>query len=62
VAKKIGRSMLIAIDDIPALLKDEDKKARRENAESTKKVLAYLEKSEKDKRKARLEKIAARKV
>ncbi|WP_455918871.1 hypothetical protein [Ensifer canadensis] len=30
VAKKIGRAMLIAVEDIPALLKEETKTERRE--------------------------------
>lgn len=60
VAKKIGRSMLIAIDDIPALLKEENKKARRENTKSSKQVLTMLKRARKEQQKARLEKMKPR--
>ncbi|EJL54381.1 hypothetical protein PMI09_02472 [Rhizobium sp. CF122] len=48
IAKKIGRSMLISIDDIPLLLKQETKEDRRERVYhaaatiSTEKALALL--------------------
>jgi hypothetical protein len=71
VAKKIGRSMLIAVDDIPALLKEEDKKAwrRRDNHTALDPefivmpgdALAALKRARKKQQKARLEKMKNRK-
>jgi hypothetical protein len=57
VAKKIGRSMLISVDDILALLREEDKKAQREKAAIAGRALEELKRSRKKLQKARLEKM-----
>lgn len=57
VARKIGRSLLISIDDIPALLKQEDKKAHLNEKANASRALKHMKRDRKQKQKVFLEKM-----